>query len=236
MNKLFRSVSLGLVALLALCALPIHAQTATTQTTLASAITVSQRTFQLASVTGVVAGQTALWTEGEYLPVVAVNTTSKFVTVATRGASGSRAVTHAANSVVWVGNLTNSFPVFLTYDPAGSCTAANTFAPTIALSSARMWRCDSGTGDWQPFFSTGSITPVATPAAIGTSAQTFTVTGLQSGEPIVVVGQPAPTSLCPLVAARVTAANTVSLYWSTLTAAACTPASGTYNFTVPRFN
>jgi hypothetical protein len=33
----------------------------------------------------------------------------------------------------------------------------------------------------------------------------------------------------------VSAANTVSLYFTTLTAAACTPAAGTYLLDVPRF-
>lgn len=80
--------------------------------------------------------------------------------------------------------------------------------------------------------STGSVTPAATSAAIQTVAQTFTITGLASGADITVVAQPAPTSLCPLVAARATALNTVSLYWSVLTAAACTPASGTYKVMV----
>jgi len=56
------------------------------------------------------------------------------------------------------------------------------------------------------------------------------------GEPVAVIGQPAPSSLCPLVAARVTAANTVSLYFTTLTAAACTPTSGTYFLMAPRLN
>ena len=82
---------------------------------------------------------------------------------------------------------------------------------------------------------TGSITPAATSAAIQTAAQTFTVPGLVTGEPIAVVSAPVPTSLCPLTSAQVTAANTVSLYFTTLTAAACTPAAGTYLFTVARF-
>jgi hypothetical protein len=80
--------------------------------------------------------------------------------------------------------------------------------------------------------STGSVTPTATSAAIQTVAQTFTVTGLVSGADIVVVSEPAPTSLCPLVEARATGANTVSLYFSVLTAAACTPAAGTYKVMV----
>lgn len=73
-----------------------------------------------------------------------------------------------------------------------------------------------------------SLTPVATAAAIGTTEQTFTVTGLATTDRVYVNG-PAPTSLCPTVHARVSAANTLALAFSTLTAAACTPAAGTYN-------
>lgn len=72
-----------------------------------------------------------------------------------------------------------------------------------------------------------SLTPSATSAAIQTSAQTFTVTGLTTAD-VVFVNGPAPTSLCPMVGARVSAANTLQLHFTVLTASACTPASGTY--------
>ncbi len=72
-----------------------------------------------------------------------------------------------------------------------------------------------------------SLTPAATPAAIGTTSQTFTVTGLGAADVIMIMG-PAPTSLCPNVSARVSALNTLQLSFSTLTAAACTPAAGVY--------
>lgn len=72
-----------------------------------------------------------------------------------------------------------------------------------------------------------SITPVATAAAIGTTSQTFTVTGLSTSDKISVNG-PAPTSLCPITGYRVSSANTLQLDFSTLTAAACTPSAGTH--------
>lgn len=83
-------------------------------------------------------------------------------------------------------------------------------------------------------FSTGAITPVATAAAIGVATQTFTVTGLNSGDQVYLVLLPTPTALCPAVAGRATAANTLSLDFAVLTAAACTPASGTYKFLAVR--
>lgn len=72
-----------------------------------------------------------------------------------------------------------------------------------------------------------SLTPAATSAAIQTAEQTFTVNGLQVGD-VVNVSGPAPTSLCPPVTARVSASNTLAIGFSVLTAAACTPAAGTY--------
>lgn len=78
-----------------------------------------------------------------------------------------------------------------------------------------------------------SLTPAATAAAIGTTEQTFTVTGLATADRVYVNG-PAPTSLCPMVHARVSAANSLTLAFSTLTAAACTPAAGTYNIVALR--
>ena len=76
-----------------------------------------------------------------------------------------------------------------------------------------------------------SNTPVATAAAIGTTQQTFTYTGLAAGDVVYVQG-PVPTSLCPMTNARVSAANTLQIDFTTLTAVACTPAAGAYVATV----
>jgi hypothetical protein len=73
-----------------------------------------------------------------------------------------------------------------------------------------------------------SCTPAATSAAIQTTAQTCTFTGLNSGDLAWLMSSPAPTSLCPPTLIRATGANTLSIYFTTLTAVACTPASGTY--------
>ena len=82
--------------------------------------------------------------------------------------------------------------------------------------------------------STGSITPTATAATIGVATQTFSVTNLSATDLVVVVSMPAPTALCPLVSARATGANTLSLDFAVLTAVACTPAAGTYKILVIR--
>lgn len=78
-----------------------------------------------------------------------------------------------------------------------------------------------------------SLTPAASTAAIQTTEQTFTVTGLTTADKVFVNG-PAPTSLCPPVTFRVSAANTLAIGFSTLTAAICTPAAGTYNIVAVR--
>ena len=240
MNKLFKSISLafGLLAF----AFTGFAQTNLTQTTITAAVSsTNQATILVNSATGISApaaatgnvygaqSGTLLFVDDEAMLVTGVN--GKNISVV-RGYDGTIGATHVVNSVVWVGTPNQFFET----PPTGSCTAANTVNPYINVHTGEFWLCDSGSGNWLNVFSTGSITPAATSAAIQTAAQTFTVTGLLSGEPIVVVSQPAPTSLCPLVAARVSASNTVSLYFTTLTAAACTPAAGTYMFISPRFN
>lgn len=79
-----------------------------------------------------------------------------------------------------------------------------------------------------------SLTPAALTATIGTHVQTFTVTGLQLTDRIVVNG-PTPTSLCPMIGYRVASPNTLQLDFTVLTAAACTPAAGVYHITAVRF-
>ena len=78
-----------------------------------------------------------------------------------------------------------------------------------------------------------SCTPTATSAAIQTVEQTCAVTGLQTTD-IVSVNGPAPTSLCPPTTFRVSAANTLAIGFTVLTAAACTPAAGTYHIAAIR--
>ena len=80
----------------------------------------------------------------------------------------------------------------------------------------------------------GTITPGATSGAIQTTGQTATLTGVASGDALTLLNGPAPTSLCPLVQTRATAANQITQYFTTLTASACTPASGTYTYLIQR--
>ena len=245
MNRLLKTFSL--LAFLVFPAFSV-AQTALTQTTLSGATDGVQQVIQVASATGIVAPNpfggpsqtpgfnTTLVIDKEALTVESVS--GKSITVV-RGANGTKAVAHNAAAVVWVGNPN----VFLSSIPQGTCTPSITYTPTLVIgpayqSNVSYWNCitlSSGVYNWEPVLSTGAITPGATAAAIGVSGQTFTVSGLVLGEPVIIASAPAQTPLCPLVQAETTAANTVTLYYATLTAAACTPASGTYLFSVPRF-
>lgn len=81
---------------------------------------------------------------------------------------------------------------------------------------------------------TAAQTPGASSAAIQTAGQTFTFTGITTADLVFLGTGPAPTSLCPPVQVKATAADTVTIYFSTLTAAGCTPAAGSYSIVAIR--
>jgi hypothetical protein len=135
--------------------------------------------------------------------------------------------------IYWPGSgsslsFTNSFN---TADAAGNVivTLMTTNASNVPVAAFPF----SGQSEISPQLfelSTASISPAATSAAIQTVGQAFTLTGIASGEYVTLIGQPAPTSLCPATSARATGSNSVTLYFTVLTAAACTPAAGVYTF------
>ncbi len=75
-----------------------------------------------------------------------------------------------------------------------------------------------------------ALSPIGT---LTSAEQTFTVNGLTTKDQVFVNG-PAPTALCPMVGARVSAASTLSLSFTQLTSSVCTPATGTYEVTALR--
>lgn len=133
-NNMKNTLFLILAVVVAL-AIPLgaQAQTATTQTILSAAITSPNATsIVVGSTTGITASsQTsnfACWTDGEFMRVTGVNTTSLVLTV-TRGYQTTRATTHATQSIMWCGVMggsangigypfTNSSPV-----PGEVCTS-----------------------------------------------------------------------------------------------------------------
>lgn len=101
-------------------------------------------------------------------------------------------------------------------------------APALGAATGTSLALGGGTAITNITVYAPTLTPAATAAAIQTVEQAFTVTGLAITDKVIVNG-PAPTSLCPPVTFRVSAANTLSIGFTTLTAVACTPAAGTYN-------
>lgn len=115
-------------------------------------------------------------------------------------------------AIVWY-DVGIGFNVFVAASGSPSLTGLKVGASGTSVSQVRIY--------------TPSITPTITSAAIQTVQQTSTVTGLATTDKIYVMG-PVPTSLCPMTNARVSATNTLQLDFSVMTAAACTPAAGTY--------
>lgn len=76
---------------------------------------------------------------------------------------------------------------------------------------------------------TVSITPTSV-AATTIAEQTFTVTGVATGQVIVVSSPSAQTAGIGIVGCRVSAANTVAIAFHNITAGAVTPAAGSYVF------
>lgn len=135
----------------------------------------------------------------------------------------------------FIGNLTgavtgNASTATSATSATTATTATNLSGGTVAATTASV---GSGTTITKIVVYAPSLTPAATAAAIGTTQQTFTVTGLDTADKIIVNG-PVPTSLCPMVGARVSATDTLQLNFATLTALACTPAAGTYNIVAIR--
>jgi hypothetical protein len=139
--RLSRITAAALVAVLILSG-SAFAQTATTHTTLSAAVSSSDTTIRVASATGFTAGTTWAYVDREIMIVRAVSGTNISVI---RGANGTRATSHVANSRVYVGPV----GAFLGYDPSGSCTAANeAYLPQISVASGNVWTCNSA-GYWQ---------------------------------------------------------------------------------------
>lgn len=153
-------------------------------------------------------------------------------TAASAGLSAERVLTGTANQLTITDNGAESTVVLSI--PA-TFIAPGTIAATTTVTGTQLVATTSATiGAATPTAITNlrvyapSLTPTATAAAIGTVEQTFTVTGLTTADKVF-VNSPAPTALCPPVTYRVSAADTLAVGFAVLTAAACTPAAGTYN-------
>jgi len=100
--------------------------------------------------------------------------------------------------------------------------------PVVVDNSLSVTGTITSTGGLGTVYST-TLTPVAV-AADTSAEQTFTVTGLVTGQCVVVNG-PEPTAGTGIVNARVSAADTLALTFGNFTAASLTPTSGVYLIT-----
>ena len=89
------------------------------------------------------------------------------------------------------------------------------------------------------WYFTKSITPAALAASLGTSEQTFATIGspndlLTTDNVLVLVPPGAPGTNCLAIGARVTAAQTIGITFTNLTAVANVPTAGVHGFLVFR--
>lgn len=146
----FTRYAAALIGLLILST-PLYAQTATTSTTLSTAIAdTSGTSVTLASATNVEAGG-MLFIDREAFDVVSVSSTTARVK---RAAEGTRASLHPTSSPVWVAAKAQKASVFTPPGKQvqfGTCTRANeAFLPQIDVRTGDVWDCPTGTTVWIP--------------------------------------------------------------------------------------
>lgn len=125
-------------------AAPVWAQTATTTTTVSTAMTATAGSVVLASATNVAAGG-ALFIDGEAMTVISVNSTTARV-----GRSGGGVATaHAVGAIVYVATAAMRGQVFRTTNPSGACTASDqAYLPIVNTTTGDIWDCPAGVGLW----------------------------------------------------------------------------------------
>jgi hypothetical protein len=252
MKNIFKN-SLILCGLLLAASLSF-AQTIVPSTTLSAAITSTSsqaNTFRLTSTTGISAGATVLFIDGEADFVNAVTSTT--VTV-TRGQPSSRVTTHLNGALVWFGPP-NYFqtPQPAGY-PAGSCTRSGSVLPYIDINNNAISDCVGGvwvsgggsTSTYNSYFRV-TLPPCggAGYSTCGTNTAIAAATSMYCSE-IDVQGSKYTTGLAPLNGATVgTDKHLVVLYDGTGNLVANSAVAGattsgansyqTYAFTTPYF-
>ena len=161
------------IAVLSLAlALSANAQTALTMTTTTAAMTATSTVLPLTSATGVNNRYYAYVYDygapvGELMRITSiVNTPS--MTVQRTGGTG-----HASGAVVLVGPA----EAFYTYNPSGTCTAANTqYTPWVNTQTGQQWLCSTVTSTWVPGWGNSASTLGVT-AAVASAAGAITPSG-----------------------------------------------------------
>lgn len=127
-------------------AVSAFAQATTLSTTIATAVTTPTPTTNpagsvtLTSGTSVVNGS-YIYGDGELMRVTSIAGTPTFNVV--RGVNGTRATTHAVGAIVWITSPAAFPQTFITYDPAGTCTATNfSSLPLVNITNSNVWFCN----------------------------------------------------------------------------------------------
>lgn len=146
------------------------------QTSLSSAITATQQTFNIASVTSITASftvQTVLLVDKELMLVNTVAGASTTSVNVQRGYNGTLAVPHINTSVVLAGRP----DWFFNTEPTGACTVANTYAtPYINVATGLQYLCSSITLSWVPGFG-NTQRPAGVTTAVASAAGQVTPSG-----------------------------------------------------------
>lgn len=130
-----------LALLLACVASPLQAQQTTTTTLLTSAINGLSSTVILAvtSSSSMTANQTGFMVDQEYMLVTSVLSTTSVRVL--RAQSGTKAMAHSANAVIWFG-ITGTGGPFISVDKTGQCTPANEpWLPQINTQNGNIYHC-----------------------------------------------------------------------------------------------
>lgn len=164
-----KKLSLSLAFLL-VCALSAFGQTALTATTLSGAVTASQTSVTLGSLTGISVntilfvedGNSGLRQAAEAMQVIVVPATGTTVQVL-RGFDQTIPEAHLTLVPVLAGPAS----AFNEYDPAGACTATNTlYTPWVNLKTGNQWLCSTVSNSWVPgFFNIDGFSGVTTAVA-----------------------------------------------------------------------
>jgi hypothetical protein len=174
---------LPFIAVLAVLASPVFAQTNTlTQTSLSAAALATDKVLYVSSATGINAPNLQNNTVGTELYIVAPGNQrgeTMLVTgvvgtaISVRRNNGGAAVAFPSGSMVLAGNPN----WFYGYDPSGSCTAANTFVtPWVNVKSGNEWLCSTVTSSWVPGWGNSAALDVVT-AAVASAAGLITPSG-----------------------------------------------------------
>jgi hypothetical protein len=154
------------------------AQTATTQTTLAQAVSRGDKTITLTACSTVqpagLAPVTGLFMDREYDTVISnvspTNTGCTFNVQRVNGATSGVNSTHASGTTVWVGNVGGNSPFDQgPYDRVGACTATNfPYLPIIEIRTGNLVTCGSN-GAYARFAGTFGETSVGAAIASATT-------------------------------------------------------------------